>query len=161
MWQPVYASQHPANARAAVGIARKQDSRIYSALYAEQLEVEELIPYFLKNSRHYSMSSERWGTCTVRSLIRGQPCGLAKPAHTSAQSQPSNTPSDLYASSARKSAPSGFTCGPVRNATLCCDSSPNHHATGHARASGHPVIASAERGERWLYCYPDEVFAEY
>jgi uncharacterized UBP type Zn finger protein len=46
-------------------------------------------------------------------------------------------------------------------ATLCCDSSPNRHATKHARASGHPVIASAEPGERWLYCYPDDAFAEY
>ena len=46
-------------------------------------------------------------------------------------------------------------------ATLCCDSSPNKHASAHARASGHPVIASAEPGERWLYCYIDEVFAEY
>lgn len=45
--------------------------------------------------------------------------------------------------------------------TLCCDSSPNGHATKHARASGHPVIASAEVGERWLYCYPDELTAEY
>jgi hypothetical protein len=45
--------------------------------------------------------------------------------------------------------------------TLCCDNSPNRHATGHSRASGHPVIASAEPGERWLYCYPDEVFGEY
>jgi len=49
------------------------------------------------------------------------------------------------------------TCG----ATLCCDSSPNRHASHHARASGHPVIASAEPGERWLYCYRDETFAEY
>jgi hypothetical protein len=45
--------------------------------------------------------------------------------------------------------------------TRCCDSSPNRHATKHAHASGHPVIASAEPGERWLYCYPDEAFAEY
>ena len=43
------------------------------------------------------------------------------------------------------------TCG----VTLCCDSSPARHASAHARASGHPVIASAEPGERWLYCYPD------
>ena len=49
------------------------------------------------------------------------------------------------------------TCG----ATLCCDSSPNQHASKHARASHHPVIASAEPGERWLYCYPDEEFVEY
>ena len=45
--------------------------------------------------------------------------------------------------------------------TLCCDSSPNQHASKHARASQHPVIASAERGERWLYCYPDDAFLEY
>jgi hypothetical protein len=49
------------------------------------------------------------------------------------------------------------TCG----VTLCCDSSPNRHATAHARGSGHPVIASAEPGERWLYCYVDEVYATY
>ena len=49
------------------------------------------------------------------------------------------------------------TCG----STLCCDSSPHRHASKHARATGHPVIASAETGERWLYCYPDDDFAEY
>ena len=38
--------------------------------------------------------------------------------------------------------------------TLCCDSSPNQHASHHARSSGHPVIASAEPGERWLYLLP-------
>jgi hypothetical protein len=45
--------------------------------------------------------------------------------------------------------------------THCCDNSPNRHATRHAQKTGHPVIASAELGERWLYCYPDEQFAEY
>jgi hypothetical protein len=45
--------------------------------------------------------------------------------------------------------------------TLCCDDSPNRHATHHAKATKHPVIASAEPGERWLYCYPDDAFAEY
>ena len=49
------------------------------------------------------------------------------------------------------------TCG----TTLCCDNSPTRHATAHARSSTHPVIASAEPGERWLYCYPDDAFAEY
>jgi hypothetical protein len=44
---------------------------------------------------------------------------------------------------------------------VCCDSSPNQHATKHARATHHPVIASAEPGEQWLYCYPDDAFAEY
>jgi hypothetical protein len=45
--------------------------------------------------------------------------------------------------------------------TRCCDSSPNRHASKHAQASGHPVIASAEPGERWLYCYPDDLMTEY
>jgi Zn-finger in ubiquitin-hydrolases and other protein len=49
------------------------------------------------------------------------------------------------------------TCG----ATLCCDSSPNRHASRHARASAHPVIASAEPGEHWLYCFADDAYAEY
>jgi len=49
------------------------------------------------------------------------------------------------------------TCG----VTLCCDSSPNRHASKHAHASGHPVIASAEPGERWLYCYPDDAITSY
>jgi hypothetical protein len=45
--------------------------------------------------------------------------------------------------------------------TRCCDSSPNQHASKHSRESGHPVIASAEAGERWLYCYPDDEVVEY
>lgn len=44
------------------------------------------------------------------------------------------------------------TCGHVG----CCDSSPHRHATAHARATGHPVVASAEDGEHWAYCYEDE-----
>lgn len=46
-------------------------------------------------------------------------------------------------------------------ATLCCDNSPNRHATAHARSSQHPVIASAEPGERWLYCYPHDAVVAY
>jgi hypothetical protein len=46
-------------------------------------------------------------------------------------------------------------------ATHCCDSSPDQHTTKHARASSHPVIASAQPGERWVYCYPDDAFSEY
>ena len=49
------------------------------------------------------------------------------------------------------------TCGITR----CCDSSPNRHASKHARSTRHPVVASAEPGERWLYCFPDDAFAEY
>ena len=49
------------------------------------------------------------------------------------------------------------TCGGTR----CCDSSPNRHASKHAHGTGHPVIASAEPGERWVYCYPDDAAAEY
>jgi hypothetical protein len=46
-------------------------------------------------------------------------------------------------------------------ATLCCDNSPNKHASKHARKTSHPVIASAEPGERWLYCFPDDEIIEY
>jgi uncharacterized UBP type Zn finger protein len=47
-------------------------------------------------------------------------------------------------------------CGAVG----CCDSSKNKHASKHAAATGHPVIRSFEPGERWLYCYADELFFE-
>ena len=49
------------------------------------------------------------------------------------------------------------TCG----GTHCCDSSPNRHATRHAQITGHPVVSSAEPGERWLYCYPDNKVMGY
>jgi hypothetical protein len=49
------------------------------------------------------------------------------------------------------------TCG----VTLCCDSSPHKHMTKHFHRSGHPVVISAEPGERWLWCYVDEAMAEY
>jgi hypothetical protein len=39
----------------------------------------------------------------------------------------------------------------------CCDSSPGRHATAHFHATGHPVMRSIERGERWGWCYVDEV----
>jgi uncharacterized UBP type Zn finger protein len=45
--------------------------------------------------------------------------------------------------------------------TRCCDDSPNRHASKHARSTHHPVIASAEPAERWLYCYPHDALAEY
>ncbi|WP_138989731.1 UBP-type zinc finger domain-containing protein [Larkinella sp. C7] len=49
------------------------------------------------------------------------------------------------------------TCGQ----THCCDSSPNQHATKHFYASNHPVIASAEPGESWLWCFADEQIMPY
>jgi uncharacterized UBP type Zn finger protein len=45
------------------------------------------------------------------------------------------------------------TCGHVG----CCDSSPNRHATAHARSSEHPIVTSVEPGELWSYCYEDDV----
>ncbi len=45
--------------------------------------------------------------------------------------------------------------------TRCCNDSPNRHASKHAQTAGHPVIASAEPGERWLYCYPDDQLVQY
>jgi hypothetical protein len=49
------------------------------------------------------------------------------------------------------------TCG----ATLCCDDSPAKHMTEHYHATRHPVIISAEPGEKWIWCYKDELFLEY
>ena len=49
------------------------------------------------------------------------------------------------------------TCGK----TLCCDSSPNRHMTRHYHETGHPVIISAEPGEKWFWCFADEVLLPY
>jgi hypothetical protein len=34
--------------------------------------------------------------------------------------------------------------------------SPNRHATAHFRETGHPMIRSAQPGEDWRWCYPDD-----
>ncbi len=47
-----------------------------------------------------------------------------------------------------------LTCGHVG----CCDSSKNKHATKHFQATSHPLIRSIEPGERWMWCYVDEVY---
>ena len=39
----------------------------------------------------------------------------------------------------------------------CCDSSPNRHASRHARAASHPIVRSVEPGEDWSWCYVDLV----
>ena len=39
----------------------------------------------------------------------------------------------------------------------CCDSSPNQHASHHARDDGHPIARSVEPGEDWSWCYVDDV----
>ena len=44
-------------------------------------------------------------------------------------------------------------CGHV----ACCDSSPRRHASRHHAETGHPVIASAEPGETWRWCFLDEL----
>ncbi len=44
-------------------------------------------------------------------------------------------------------------CGEV----ACCDSSPQRHAAAHYRGTGHPVMRSAEPGERWRWCFVDQV----
>lgn len=49
------------------------------------------------------------------------------------------------------------TCG----VTLCCDSSPAKHMSAHFRETGHPVITSAEPGERWMWCYTHELFSPF
>ncbi len=49
-----------------------------------------------------------------------------------------------------------LTCGYVG----CCDSSPNRHASGHARTVGHPLVRSMEPGEDWAWCFIDELVLE-
>ena len=49
------------------------------------------------------------------------------------------------------------TCGETR----CCDQSPNRHARKHAKTTTHKVVASAEPGERWVYCFEDDAYADY
>lgn len=44
-------------------------------------------------------------------------------------------------------------CGQVG----CCDSSKNKHATKHFHSTSHPLIRSIEPGERWVWCYVDEL----
>jgi CPA2 family monovalent cation:H+ antiporter-2 len=38
----------------------------------------------------------------------------------------------------------------------CCDSSPGRHARAHHRSLGHPLVASAEAGDSWAYCFLDD-----
>jgi hypothetical protein len=49
-----------------------------------------------------------------------------------------------------------LTCGRVG----CCDSSPNRHASAHARTDGHPIARSQEPGEDWAWCFVDRVLLE-
>ena len=46
-----------------------------------------------------------------------------------------------------------LTCGHIG----CCDSSKNKHATRHFHETGHPLIRSIEQGERWMWCYVDDL----
>lgn len=39
----------------------------------------------------------------------------------------------------------------------CCDSSKNRHATAHFHRTAHPLVRSLEPGERWVWCYVDEI----
>jgi uncharacterized UBP type Zn finger protein len=48
------------------------------------------------------------------------------------------------------------TCGHIG----CCDNSPGRHATGHHRATRHPLIRSFEPGESWFWCYPENLYFE-
>jgi len=38
--------------------------------------------------------------------------------------------------------------------------SKNKHATKHFHSSKHPVVQSLEPGERWMWCYVDELFVD-
>jgi len=42
----------------------------------------------------------------------------------------------------------------------CCDTSPEQHASKHARTESHAVIQSFEPGEEWFYSYVTDEFLE-
>ncbi|MFD7609495.1 UBP-type zinc finger domain-containing protein [Streptomyces sp. NPDC059828] len=42
----------------------------------------------------------------------------------------------------------------------CCDSSPEQHATRHARDTGHPFLTSFEPGEDWFWNVETEQYYE-
>ena len=42
----------------------------------------------------------------------------------------------------------------------CCDSSKNRHAHAHFIETQHPIIQSAEHGEKWRWCYIDETYLD-
>ncbi|MGR8006998.1 UBP-type zinc finger domain-containing protein [Streptomyces hypolithicus] len=42
----------------------------------------------------------------------------------------------------------------------CCDSSRGQHAWAHADRTEHALARSVEKGERWAWCYRDELFLE-
>jgi hypothetical protein len=49
-----------------------------------------------------------------------------------------------------------MTCGHIG----CCDSSPARHATAHFHAAEHPLVQSYEPGEKWWWCYQDNLAFE-
>jgi hypothetical protein len=49
-----------------------------------------------------------------------------------------------------------LSCGHVG----CCDQSSGRHATGHWKATSHPIIRSFERGEDWAWCFEDDLVLE-
>jgi hypothetical protein len=42
----------------------------------------------------------------------------------------------------------------------CCDTSPEQHATAHARETGHPYVQSFEPGEDWFWSYESDDYYE-
>ena len=49
-----------------------------------------------------------------------------------------------------------LSCGHVG----CCEDSEHRHALAHFQATGHPLIASLERGETWSWCYEHRRYYE-
>lgn len=49
-----------------------------------------------------------------------------------------------------------LTCGHVG----CCEDSEHMHALKHFNTTGHPLIASLERGETWSWCYEHRRYYE-
>ncbi len=42
----------------------------------------------------------------------------------------------------------------------CCETSKNRHSLAHFRRTAHPIIQTMQPGQRWRWCYIDEVYLE-
>jgi uncharacterized UBP type Zn finger protein len=49
-----------------------------------------------------------------------------------------------------------MTCGQVG----CCDQSKNRHARKHFEQTKHPIVKSFQPGEKWMWCFADEVYVK-
>lgn len=89
-------------------------------------------------------------TCSHLDAIADEPAAPADPAEPAACRQ------CLEAGAVWVHLRRCLTCGHIG----CCDSSTNKHAGRHYEATGHPLVASHQPGERWVWCFPDRLLLD-